>query len=243
MPSASTSASAAASNNPRFAPCPASGCTTCAASPTSATRAVTYASADRRHSGNFRRSLASRTLPSAPSKSRSSSRSNASGCAASSVSARAVGTDHTMELCASLQWQEGERAVAEESLPRGVFMRTRGAHHGDDGGLAIVGARGRRGRRARARATARRRRRPPGARAPGARRRCSTAASRSCSSAVTSPATSATPARRAAPASAACSTLFSAITPRSRSPISAASNTSASPPCGGTSACHTCMRS
>ena len=39
--SAITSASAAASSSPRFAPCPASGCTTCAASPTSATRAVT----------------------------------------------------------------------------------------------------------------------------------------------------------------------------------------------------------
>ena len=68
-------------------------------------------------------------------------------------------------------------------------------------------------------------------------------ASRSCASATISPSMSAMPARRAAAASAACKTAFSAITPRSRSPISAASNTSASPPCGGTSACHTCMRS
>ena len=164
------------------------------------------------------------------------------GCPASSFSARAVGIDQTMELLSVGQRQEGERAVAEKTLPGGMLMWPRGAHHGHDGRLAIVGARGEHARQlAHARLRAVRAHHQPRAQVASAgvqhravavlRERSSLA----CSSAM--------PARRAAAASAACSTLFSAITPRSRSPISAASNTSASPPCGGTSACHTCMRS
>jgi hypothetical protein len=41
---------------------------------------------------------------------------------------------------AILERQERQRAVAEETLPGGVLMGFRRAHHGDDGRLAVVGA-------------------------------------------------------------------------------------------------------
>ena len=140
MLSTMTSTRAATSRNARFNPCPASGCTPCAASPNSAKRGrhIAAGKVQLERPGLPRAverdgaQLAAEALLDLGEEARVIERQNACGLA------RLLGPRDARAVAG--QRQDGERPGRQEVLHRAAAVRAVVAHGGDDAGLRVAPA-------------------------------------------------------------------------------------------------------